>query len=61
VSVAIGIVLVSLGLIGLTVFCLIAYPPSAIVPISVALIALGLLIDWEALRGKLAKPHRPQR
>jgi hypothetical protein len=56
-----GLLFSGVGVSGLSLFCWFIWPPLALLPVSVAFLALGLLIDWEAPRGKSASPHRQQR
>lgn len=54
-----GLTLTLAGLVGLTLFLLLVWPPLALLPFSVGAIAGGLLVDWGSLRGKPSTP--PQR
>jgi hypothetical protein len=57
--VTVAAVLVVAGVVGLSVFGWLVWPPLVVLPISVACLAAGLLIDWEAPRGKSAPSHHP--
>lgn len=45
------------GLAGLTAFGWLLWPPLALLPCSLSCLLMGLLVDWEAPRGKPAPPN----
>ncbi len=52
--IAVALVIVGVGLLAL--FCWFVWPPLALLPVSVACLTAGSLVDWEKLSGK---PHSP--
>ena len=54
-----GAVLTLVGVVGLSVFGWLVWPPLVVAVPSVAALAAGLLIDWEAVSGESA--HTPPR
>jgi len=56
-----AVLLTVAGLVGLSLFCWFVWPPLAFLPSSIAAVLAGLLIDWEAQRGKSAPSHRPEK
>lgn len=50
-----AVIFAVLGAVGLVVFGWLVWPPLAVLVFSVQSLAAGLLIDWEAVRGKSAR------
>ena len=48
--------LVTVGLVGLSVFGWLVWPPLVLLPGSLTAVAVGLLVDWEAPRGDIVAP-----
>lgn len=51
---AVSVVLTVVGLVGLSLFGWLVWPPFVLLPFSVACVAAGLFTDWEKLNGKPA-------
>lgn len=51
-----SVALVVLGVAGLSSFCWFVWPPLGLLPVSVASLAAGSLVDWEKLNGKPDSP-----